>query len=145
MNEKYMNLAIKESLKAYKKNEVPVGCVIVKNGKVIAKSHNLKEKHKCVTAHAELLAIKKSTKKLHNWRLNDCEIYVTLQPCPMCSSAIKQSRIKKIYYALENDYNQLSNQILGETDINKKVLIEKNILRKQYLKIIQNFFKNKRK
>ena len=124
MDDKYMTIAIKEALKAYKKNEVPVGCVIVKNNKIIAKAHNLKEKKQTVTAHAELIAINKATKKLHNWRLNDCVMYVTLQPCPMCSSAIKQSRIKKIYYSLDNDSNYLSEQILSKTDINKKVLIE---------------------
>ena len=133
MDDKYMTIAIKEALKAYKKNEVPVGCVIVKN------------KKKTVTAHAELIAINKATKKLHNWRLNDCVMYVTLQPCPMCSSAIKQSRIKKIYYSLDNDSNYLSEQILSKTDINKKVLIEHNQQEIKYQQIIKNFFKNKRK
>ena len=105
---------------------------------------NLKEKKKTVTAHAELIAINKATKKLHNWRLNDCVMYVTLQPCPMCSSAIKQSRIKKIYYSLDNDSNYLSEQILSKTDINKKVLIEHNQQEIKYQQIIKNFFKNKR-
>ncbi len=145
MDDKYMTIAIKEALKAYKKNEVPVGCVIVKNNKIIAKAHNLKEKKQTVTAHAELIAINKATKKLHNWRLNDCVMYVTLQPCPMCSSAIKQSRIKKIYYSLDNDSNYLSEQILSKTDINKKVLIEHNQQEIKYQQIIKNFFKNKRK
>lgn len=145
MNYKYMNMAIKESLKAYKKNEVPVGCVIIKNNKIIAKTHNLKEKKKSVTAHAELLAINKASKKLNNWRLNDCEMYVTLQPCPMCSSAIKQSRIEKVYYALKNTSNSISEKILDETDINRKVFVEKNINDKYYKSIIRNFFKNRRK
>lgn len=145
MNYKYMDIAIKESLKAYKKNEVPVGCVIVKNGKIIAKTHNLKEKRKSVTAHAELLAINKATKKLNNWRLNDCEMYVTLQPCPMCSSAIKQARIRKIYYALKNNSNSISDKIFDETDINKKVFVEKHISDKYYKNIIRDFFKNRRK
>lgn len=145
MNHKYMDMAIKESLKAYKKNEVPVGCVIVKNNKIIVKTHNLKEKRKSVTAHAELLAINKASKKLNNWRLNDCEMYVTLQPCPMCSSAIKQSRIKRVYYALKNSSNSISEKILDETDINKKVFVEKHINDKYYKNIMRDFFKNRRK
>ncbi|MCI8346372.1 MAG: nucleoside deaminase [Bacilli bacterium] len=145
MNHKYMDMAIKESLRAYKKNEVPVGCVIIKNGKIIAKTHNLKEKKKSVTAHAELLAINKASKKLNNWRLNDCEMYVTLQPCPMCSSAIKQSRIRRVYYALTNSSNSISKKILDETDINRKVFVEKNINDKYYKSIIRKFFKNRRK
>ena len=145
MNNIYMDIAIQEALKAYKKNEVPVGCVIVKNNKIIAKAHNLKEKKKTVTAHAEILAINKATKKIRNWRLNDCEIYITLQPCPMCSSAIKQSRIKKIYYGIENKSNDISYEILKKTDINQKVLIEKNKNSEKYQKILQDFFKNKRK
>lgn len=145
MENKYMDIAIKESLKAYRKKEVPVGCVIVKDNKIIAKTHNLKEKRKSVTAHAEILAINKATKKLNNWRLNDCEMYITLQPCPMCSSAIKQSRIRRVYYALENNSNKISKKILEETDINKSVLVEKNMHNKYYQKIIQEFFKNRRK
>lgn len=145
MKQEYMDLAIKESLKAYNKGEVPVGCVIIKNDRVVARAHNLKEKKNSVVAHAELLAITKANRKLGNWRLNDCEMYITLQPCPMCSSAIKQSRIKKVYYALSNDSNKISTKILEKTDINKRVLVEKNIHSEKYLEIIRNFFKNKRK
>lgn len=145
MNNKYMDIAIKESQKAFKQKEVPVGCVIVKNNKILAKSHNLKEKKKTVTAHAEIIAINKATKKINNWRLTNCEMYVTLQPCPMCSSAIKQSRISKIYYLLENNSNVLSTKILDEININKKVIIQKNPNNEKYKKIMQEFFKNKRK
>lgn len=95
--ENFMNEALKEAKKAYKKEEIPVGAVIVKNGKIISKAHNLKETKKRTTSHAEIIAINKANKKLKNWRLNDCEMYVTLEPCPMCAGAIILSRIKKIY------------------------------------------------
>ena len=102
MDLKYMDLAFMEAEKAFKIGEVPVGAVIVKNGKVLAKTHNIKEKSKCSINHAEILAILKASKKLKNWRLDGCDIYVTLEPCPMCASAIKQSRIKNVYSALSN-------------------------------------------
>ena len=88
--EKYMNLALKEAKKAYKKGEIPIGAVIVKHGKVIAKAHNLKEHHNLSTAHAEILVINKANKKVKNWRLNECELYVTVEPCMMCCGAIIQ-------------------------------------------------------
>ena len=145
MKEKYMKLSLKEAKKSLKKDEVPVGCIIVKNNKIIAKAHNLKEKKRNVLCHAELIAITKASKKLKNWRLNDCEMYVTLQPCPMCSSAIKQSRISKIYYGVDNKKNEISNEILVNSDINSRVIIEEKICEAECKKIVTNFFKNKRK
>ena len=99
MNEKehFMKEALKEAKKAYDKLEIPVGAVIVKNGRVIARGHNVKEEKKDTTKHAEIIAIQKASKKLDNWRLKDCEMYVTLEPCSMCAGAIIQSRIKKVY------------------------------------------------
>lgn len=99
MHNEYMKLAIKESKKALKKGEIPVGTIIVKNGKVIAKAYNLVESKKCALYHAEILAIQKATKKIKNWRLIDCEMYVTLEPCDLCKKAIEISRIKKVYYS----------------------------------------------
>lgn len=145
MKQKYMNLAIKEAKKAFKLNEVPIGCVIVKDDKILAKAHNLKERKRSVLNHAELIAIHKASKKLKNWRLNECEMYITLKPCPMCSSAIKQSRIKKIYYGVDNKNNNISDAILDQSDINKNVIVEEKIFEKECKKIIQEFFKNKRK
>ena len=136
MNIKYIELVIKEAEKAYKKGEVPVGAIIVKNGKVISKAHNTIEKELNPIKHAEIKAIEKATKKLKNWRLNDCEMYVTLEPCKMCSGAIFLSRIKKTYY------------ILSRKDIenNNDIRLEKlNINEKEYLKMLQDFFKEKRK
>lgn len=97
MENDFLDLAIKEAEKAAVKDEVPVGAVIVKDNEVISKAHNMKESLKDVTAHAEILAIKKASEELHNWRLKGCEIYVTLEPCAMCAAAICQSRISKIY------------------------------------------------
>lgn len=97
MENNFLSLAIKEAEKAASKGEVPVGAAIVKNNEVIAKAYNMKESLKDVTAHAEILAIKRASEKLNNWRLKGCEMYVTLEPCAMCAAAICQSRISKIY------------------------------------------------
>lgn len=100
MSEKkfFMELALKEARKAEKKGEVPVGAVIVKDGAVIAKAHNLRETKKNALCHAEVMAIEKACKKLSSWRLSDCDMYVTLEPCHMCMGAIIQSKIKTLYY-----------------------------------------------
>ncbi|MDE5540081.1 MAG: nucleoside deaminase, partial [Bacilli bacterium] len=97
MEEKFMKEALKEARKAYNKEEIPVGAVIVKNGEIIARAYNLKETKKDTINHAEILAIKKASKKLNSWRLTDCEMYVTLEPCSMCAGALIQSRISKVY------------------------------------------------
>lgn len=144
MNEKYMNIAIQESLKSMKKEEVPIGCIIVKNGKIIAKAHNLKEKKSSALAHAELIAIAKANKKLKSWRLNECEIYITMEPCPMCASAIKQSRISKVYYGVENENNKISKKIFQSIENNNSVETIGGVLEKECKLIVQNFFKNKR-
>ncbi len=94
----YMNEAYKEAKKAYNEDEVPVGCVIVKDHKVIARAHNLKEKNNDAMGHAEILCIKKASKKLNDWYLKDCEVYVTLEPCVMCVGALISARVKKVYF-----------------------------------------------
>lgn len=98
----YMKIALEEAKKAYYKGEVPIGAVIVKNDEIIAKAHNLKETLKSVIAHAEILAIEEASKKINDWRLNDCEMYVTLEPCSMCASAIAQARISKLHIGTFN-------------------------------------------
>ncbi len=133
--EKYMRLALLEAEKAYEKGEVPIGCVIIKNDKVIAKAHNLKEKKYDSTSHAEINAIKKAGKKLKNWRLNDCELYVTKQPCEMCMSAIKQSRIKKVVYGMKTenyDYEKFDVELVN------------GVLEEESITIIQRFFQSRR-
>ena len=99
--EKYMKLALKEAQKAYDKEEVPIGAIIVKDDKIIAKAHNLREIKNQTYAHAEMLAIEKACKKLNNWRLDGCDMYVTLEPCAMCAGAILNARIKNVYIATE--------------------------------------------
>ena len=135
MNDKYMNLALKEAEKAYKSNEVPVGCVIIKDNKVIAKSHNMVEKKNNSTMHAEIISIKQASKKIKNWRLLDCDMYVTLEPCLMCKSAIELSRIKNVYYCTKSKNNII---------INKEKYIETKKHSKQSLDLLQNIFKQSR-
>ena len=129
----YMNLAYKEALKAYNKKEIPVGVVIVKDNKVISKAYNLRDSKNIVTKHAEIIAIEKANKKINNWRLLDCVLYTTLEPCEMCDSVIKESKIKKVIYAAKSDkkaeisdYIQKSNDELIEkcTKIIKNIFIE---------------------
>lgn len=136
MNYKYMEIALKEAKKAYKKGEVPVGAVIVKNNKIISKSHNTIEKYNNVLKHAEMNVINKATKKLKNWRLTDCDLYVTLEPCRMCKGAIFQARIKKVYYATQSNTDK-------NYDVFAKIESEKYEQEASYL--LQSFFKNKRK
>ena len=98
----YMNIAYKEAIKAMEEDEVPVGAIIVKEGKIIARAHNKKEHNNIATHHAEILAINKANKKLNSWHLDDCIMYVTLEPCVMCAGAIIQSRIKKVVYGAKS-------------------------------------------
>lgn len=143
MNEKYMTIALKEAKKAFKKKEVPIGTVIVKNNKIIAKAHNQKEKTNIVTKHAEIIAIEKACKKLKTWHLNDCILYTTVEPCLMCSGAIIQSRIQKVIFATSNEkYGQLK-KIVQNNKI--KILIEEGILKKESINLLQQFFDKKRK
>lgn len=137
MYEFYMKQAIKEAKKALKKGEVPVGAVVVKNNKIISKAYNKKEKLKNVTKHAEIIAISKACKKIKNWRLDDCEIYVTMEPCMMCSGAIEQSRIKKIIFGVKNEN-------YGYTINLKNIEIISQICEKKCKELIQGFFKKRR-
>lgn len=135
MKEKYMELAIKQAEKSYKLKEVPVGCVIVKDDKIIAKAHNMVEKKKDSTMHAEIIAIKKASKRLKNWRLIDCDMYVTLEPCLMCKSAIELSRIKNVYYSTTSD---------NDINIKKTKYKEYKKYSKNTLELLRKFFKKRR-
>ncbi len=137
MNQYYMNLAIIEAKKAIKHNEVPVGAVIVKNNKVISKAYNKRESKKNSIKHAEIIAIEKACKKMKNWRLDDCIIYVTMEPCMMCCGAIEQSRIKKIVYGIDNPNYGFTKEL-------KNVEIVSDILKDNCRSLVQSFFKNKR-
>ncbi len=140
-DEKYMDIALLEAKKAYKKEEIPVGAVIVKNGKVISKAYNKKNKSNKVKDHAEILAIDKANRKLRNWRLEECDIYITLEPCPMCASAIEQSRIKRIVTGAVNKNNETAK--ISEAILEGKEW-KKEIKSKECTEIINNFFKKKR-
>lgn len=142
----YMQLALKEAKKAYKKGEVPVGAVVVYNGKVIAKAHNTREKKQHVFTHAEVIAIKKASKKLRSWRLEDCELYVTLEPCLMCAGAIIQSRIKTVVYGTKDLKSGVASSIINvfELPLNHKVEVIGGVLEEESSKLLQDFFKNLR-
>ena len=148
LKEKFMQEAIKEAKKAYKKLEVPVGAVIVKNGEIIAKAHNLKETKYDTTKHAEILAIQKASKKLKSWRLLDCEMYVTLEPCTMCAGAIISARLKKIYIGTMDEKTGAVGSKLNlfeDYTFNHKVEVETNVLKEECEKILKDFFKELRK
>lgn len=148
MEEKYMHLALKEAQKAYEKEEVPIGAVIVKDGKVIAKAHNLREMKKQAIAHAEILAIQKACKKLDSWRLENCDMYVTLEPCPMCAGAIMNARIKNIYIGASEPRSGAAGSKINVFDdgiFNHKVNYQFGIVEKECQEIIKKFFKELRK
>ena len=144
---KFMKIALNEAKKAYKKNEVPIGALIVKDNKVIAKAHNLREKNNLTTSHAEILAIQKANKKLKSWRLDSCTLYVTIEPCPMCAGAIIQSRIKEVVYGARDLKAGAHSSVLNlfELPFNHKVNIKSGILEVESANIISQFFKNLRK
>ena len=146
-NEYYMKLALKEARKAYKHNEVPVGAIIVSNGKIIAKGNNQRENSGDVTKHAELIAIRKASKKKKDWRLNDCTMYVTLFPCPMCASAIVQSRISKLVIGtstMDLKNKEIVNLIFLDSIKNKKIILEENVLENECSSILKSFFQMQR-
>ena len=148
MEEKYMKEALKEAKKAYDKLEIPVGAVIVKNGEIIARAHNVKEAKKDTTKHAEIIAIQKASKKLDSWRLNDCEMYVTLEPCAMCAGALIQSRIKKVYIGTMDEKTGACGSVLNlleDYKFNHMVDIEKEICKEECEKILKDFFRELRK
>lgn len=143
-----MKRALKEAQKALLIDEVPIGAVIVKDDKIIARGYNQRENKQDVTSHAEIEAIKKANKKLKSWRLVGCDIYVTVEPCIMCTGALIQSRIEHIYYGTE-DYKggaiTSSIEVLNAKNINHHPEVEGGILREECSKIISDYFKNKRK
>jgi tRNA(adenine34) deaminase len=143
-----MKIAIKEAEKAFEKDEVPVGAIIVKDGKVIAKSHNQKETKTDTTKHAEIIAIQKASKKLKSWRLENCDMYVTLEPCTMCTGAIINARIKKVYYGAKDEKTGACGSVLNiprDYPFNHIVEVESGILEDDCKNILQTFFKNLRK
>ena len=144
----FMKEAIKEAKKALLIDEVPIGCVIVKDDKVIARSHNTKEKDKLVISHAEINAIKEACNFLNDWRLENCDLYVTLEPCPMCASAIKQSRIRNVYCGLSNldsKNRELVEKIFLNDMTNPSTNFYSDLDRDRVKKLMQKFFDIQRK
>jgi tRNA(adenine34) deaminase len=145
--EKFMKEALKEAQKAFDTQEIPVGAVIVKDGKIIARAHNSKETSRNATGHAEILAIQKACKKLECWRLLDCEMYITLEPCPMCAGALINSRISKIYIGTDDEKTGACGSklnLLEDYKFNHNVQVEKYILKEECSQILKDFFKHLR-
>lgn len=142
----FMKEALKEAKKAYNKNEVPVGVVLVKNGEVVSKGHNNKENKGDPMGHAEIIAINKYCKKYNTWRLNDITMYVTLEPCLMCSSILQQARIGKVVIAASDPKTGAMGSIIDINEIksNHKINIEKGILLEESEKMLKAFFKKLR-
>ena len=144
---KFMKMALKQAKKGEKKGEVPIGAVVVRDGKVIAKAHNLREKTNLSTGHAEIIAIERANKAIKSWRLDSCTLYVTIEPCPMCAGAIIQSRIRNVVYGAKDIKSGAHESITNLFDLpfNHKVKIESGILEEECGEIITNFFKKMRK
>ncbi len=145
--EKFMRAAIKQALIAESKEEVPIGCIIVKDGKIFAKAYNLRQTKRIASAHAEMLAIEKACRKIKDWRLDGMDMYVTLEPCAMCAGAISISRIRKVYFgAYEKKGGGVVSKfnILTESGMNHVTAYEGGILEEECSEIIKRFFRERR-
>lgn len=148
LKEKYMRLALKQADKAAQEDEVPVGAVIIKDGKVIARARNRKEKNNCSNYHAEIVAIEKACKAVGDWRLNDCDIFVTLEPCAMCSGALINARIGNIYFGAYDSKAGCCGTLFnlpkdGRFNHNPEV-VEGGILQEQCADVLGVYFRGKR-
>ena len=147
MNKEFMFEAIKEAKIAAANHEVPVGAVIVKDGKIIAKGRNMREEKQNALSHAEIEAINNACKTLNSWRLDDCEMYVTLEPCPMCTGAIINSRIKTLIFGAYDSKSGSVDSVINLCDYpyNHKVEVYGGICEDECLKVLKDFFENLRK
>lgn len=146
-NIKFMKEALKEAKKSYQKDEIPVGAVIVKDGKIIARGHNIKETKTDPTKHAEIIAIQKASKKLQTWRLSGCTMYVTLEPCSMCAGSLIQARIDKVVIGTMDEKTGACGSVLNllsDYKFNHTVQIETGIMQEECKRILQQFFKELR-
>lgn len=147
MSDRFMMEAIKQAKKAWDIDEVPIGCVIVKDGKVIARAFNRRESTQQSIAHAEILAIQKACKKLKSWRLDGCDLYVTLEPCPMCAGAILQSRIRKVYYGASDPKGgsiETCMKMYKTSGFNHYPEVEAGLMKEECANMLRNFFRIKR-
>lgn len=146
-NSYYMKEALKEAYKAYTKNETPIGAIIVKDGEIVARAHNLTETLKDCTAHAEVLAIRKASEILKTWRLNDCKLYVTMEPCMMCNGAIVNSRIKKLIIGtkhIKNSYIERQHEFMLNYLNENNIDVTSGVLQEECSIVLQQFFKELR-
>ena len=140
---KYMRAALAQARKAYKLGEVPIGCVIVYEDKIIGRGYNRRNTDKTPLAHAEITAIRKAGRFMKDWRLEGCTLYVTLEPCQMCSGAIVQARIPEVVMAAENPKAGCAGSvmdILNNSDFNHKVNVRKGVLKEECSKLLKDFF-----
>ena len=145
MDEKFMREAIKLAERAKKKGEVPIGAVVVLDGKVIGKGYNLRTKLQMATAHAEMRAIDRACKKEHSWRLPEAELYVTLEPCPMCMGAILNARIKRVWFgAYEQKGRSLTSELANANLLNHTVEVTGGVLEKDCSEVLTSFFQEMR-
>ncbi|HIZ73310.1 MAG TPA: nucleoside deaminase [Candidatus Gallimonas intestinavium] len=141
MEEKFMREAIKLAERAKKKGEVPIGAVVVLNGKIIGKGYNLRTRLQMATAHAEMRAIDRACKKEHSWRLPEAELYVTLEPCPMCMGAILNARIRRVYFgAYEQKGRSLTDALANANLLNHKVEVVGGVLEEACSEVLTSFF-----
>ena len=146
--EQYMKEAIRQAKKAYALREVPIGCVIVYEGKIIARGYNRRNTDKNTTSHAEINAIRKASKKLGDWRLEGCTLYVTLEPCQMCAGAIVQARIDRVVIGSMNPKAGCAGSVLNLLEMdgfNHKVQVERGVLEEECSIMLSGFFKELRK
>ncbi len=147
-DEKFMKEAIKQAKKAYALDEVPIGCVIVREDRIIARGYNRRNTDKNTLAHAELAAIKKASKKTGDWRLEDCTMYITLEPCQMCAGAIVQSRVKKVVVGAMNPKAGCAGSVINLLQMdqfNHQVEFENGVLEEECSTMLSDFFRELRK
>jgi tRNA(adenine34) deaminase len=147
IHEKFMKEALKEAKKAFKKDEAPIGAVIVHEGRIVARGHNERELKQDSTLHAEMTAIRRACKKLGTWRLNDCDMYVTLEPCTMCAGAIIQARIGRLYIGAHDPKAGAAGSVInvfGVEGFNHRVEVYCGVLEEECSAILKDFFRELR-
>ncbi len=145
-DKKFMKSALKCAKKALDEGEVPIGAVVVCDGKVISRGHNRRTGRQIATAHAEIEAIEKACKKLKSWRIPECEIYVTLEPCPMCMGAMLNARIKKVYFGAREDKGRsMTNELAGANILNHTIEVEGGVMEEECAAILSGFFSEMRR
>lgn len=145
MENEFMQAALDCAAKALKRGEVPIGAVVVSGGKIISRGYNKRTKKQIATAHAEIEAIEKACKKLKSWRIPECEIYVTLEPCPMCMGAMLNARIKKVYFgAYEAKGRSMTAQLAESNLLNHRIEVEGGVMREECAEILSSFFSQMR-